>query len=213
MRKRFIPHQTTLLALALLAPLAATPKPRQRASECRAVSDSLRTPQAARLAVGAYALTVIATNGGKPGTQTSGTLTLRQTLSTDRSPRTGQPPRSDENISATPLWGYIDADLATVGAPLPDGHNPDEPQPTSLDPIYPGLLVHIQNWGSPTLPQQYVLMVGTSYNVRVKLHSAVMDGPGIVMNVREITLKGFRGTWHQGGLVIAGGYFCAVRLP
>jgi len=213
MRKRLIFRKGTFFSFAVLAPLTATSEPSQGASDCRAVPDSLRTPSAARLAAGSYALTIIATAGGKPGTQASGTLTLRETVSTNRSSRTGRLPRSDENRSATPLWGYIDADLASVGAPLPDGNNPDEPQPTSRDPIYPGLLVHIQNWGSLTLPQQYVLTVGTTYNVRVRLHYAVADGPGILMNVRQITIKGFRGTWQQGGLVVAGGYFCAVRLP
>ena len=207
-----LPRRTSFVVIAGLAMFAARPAYGQGATECLAVTDSLRTPNTARLTAGSYTVQMVTTDGAKPGAKATGTLTLVRTLGTDRSPRTRKLPRADENRRAIPLWGYIDADLLAVGAPLPDGKNADEPQPHSRDPIYPGVLVHIQNWGSHTLPQQIVLFVGTSHNARVRLGYMVLDGPGILMNVRRMLPEGFLGTWHQGGRVAAGGYFCAFTL-
>jgi hypothetical protein len=212
MLNAFLPRTISLIVLAGLATSEAESAYGQDATKCLAVSDSLPTPDTARLTGGTYTLEMVATAGAKPGAKARGTLTLVPTLGTDRSPRTRLRPRTDENRRAIPFWGYIDADLLSVGAPLPDGKNADEPQPHSRDPIYPGVLVHIQNWGSRTLPQQIVLLVGTSLNARVRLDYMVLDGPGILMKVRQLLPDGFLGTWHQGGRLVAGGYFCAFAL-
>jgi hypothetical protein len=180
------------------------------ARSCGPVSDSLRTPESARLAAGAYAFVIVSTVGSTAGASAQGRLILHPTRPSDRSPRTGQHPRSDEDRERTPLYGSLDADLTKVGAPLPDGRNADEPLPSSTDPLFPGVLVHVQL--RPTERQQNVLTVATSINARVDLGYGVADGPGIFLRVRELTPAAFAGTWAQGGLEEAGGYFCARRL-
>jgi hypothetical protein len=40
----------------------------------------------------------------------------------------------------------------------------------------------------------------------------ILDGPGIVMAVRELRADAFFGTWGPAGLLRVGGYFCAWRL-
>ena len=181
------------------------------AQGCHAVSDSLRTPESARLAAGQYGFVITSTVGPTAGTTSEGRLTLRPTAPTDRSPRTGQSPRADEDRERRPLYGYLDADLARVGAPLPNGRTADEPMPNSTDPLFPGVLVHVQT--GPGERQQSVLTVAMSYNARVDLGGAAGDGPGIFLRVRQIAPDGFAGRWTQGGRQAAGGYFCAKRLP
>ena len=181
------------------------------AESCRAVSDSLRTPESARLAAGEYGFVITSTVGPTAGKTSEGRLVLRPTAPADRSPRTGQSPRADEDRERRPLYGYLDADLARVGAPLPNGLTADEPMPNSTDPLFPGVLVHVQK--GPGERQQNVLTVATSINARVDLGYGVADGPGIFLRVREIAPDGFAGTWAQGGLEEAGGFFCAKRLP
>lgn len=198
-----------IIIAAILAIPASCSRPSDDKELCDPVSDSLRTTDSSRLVSGSYRLVIVATNGARSGAKVQGTLTLRPTLGTDRSPESGRQPRANENRASTPLWGYIDADLASVGAPLPDSGNPDEPGASSRDPVFPGVLVHVQNWGEPSLRQQFMLTVATSFNARVDLGYVRMDGPGFIMNVREITARGFRGTWNQGGRIVAEGYFCA----
>ena len=192
---------------------AAVGAPVQRSRVCRPVSDSLHTPRAARLRAGDYDFTIASTVGKTAGATTHGRLVLRPTSAADRSPRTGQGPRPGENRAANPLYGYLtDADLTRVGASLPDGSRPDEPLPSSVDPIFPGFLSHVQNWGAEGALEQNVLTAGTSINARVELGYAVADGPGVFMMVRALDDSGFAGTWQPGGREAAGGYFCAVRL-
>ena len=192
----------------------AVAEPLSRLSRgCRAVSKSLRTPGAARLQPGDYGFTIVSTIGPTAGDSVRGRLVLRPTRFTDRSPRTGQGPRPDENRGAKPLYGFLlDADLAHIGAPLPDGTRADEPLPSSTDPIFPGFLAHVQNWGGAEASSQNVLTAGTSINARVDLGYGVADGQGIFLMVRTLDASGFGGTWQQGGLLAAGGYFCAERV-
>ena len=200
-------------ALVLAAVTAARPgatlAPSQQA--CGPVNDSLRVSRGALPSAGTYQLIITATIGPKSGRRATGELLLWPTTPGDRSPRTGQTPSPNENLAAAPLWGAITADLREVGAPLPDMRQSDWPQPGSQDPVFPGVLVRIQNWQSDTLLQQPMLWVAAPSNVRTDLGYAVADGPGIILRVRALTDSTFRGTWGPAGRLRVGGYFCAAR--
>src|SRR5437879_11139832 len=103
------------------------------------------------------------------------------------------------------------SDLSQVGAFLPVRGDSTAPQPDSDDPIFPGVLVRIQNWERGDRLHQNTLWVATGANIRADRSYEVADGPGIVMNVRQLDKEGFRGTWGPAGRVFAGGYLCARR--
>jgi hypothetical protein len=190
---------------------AATARTQEMGSAlpCEAVEDSLRTSVEARLLPGVYRLVMVATGGPASGKRAEGRLELRRTALSDRSPRTGAgPERADTGM--TPLYGFSDLDFGAVGVSLSPG--PEIPAPTSRDPIYPGLLAHVQNWGSRTHPQQNALTVGTQSNVRAKLAAVMVDGPGAGLWVRRLWADRFEGTWRPWGRGGGWGYFCAVRL-
>ena len=179
---------------------------------CTPTSDSLRTADSARVAPGTYAVVLVATVGPRAGAGVEGSLTLRPTRTTDRSPHTGQGPARTENRAHVPLWGTFAGDLGRVGAPLPDIGDRYSPQPDSDDPIFPGVLVLIQNWQNPALLRQNMLWVATGSNDRADVDYATVDGPGIVMNVRRLDGTAFSGTWGPAGRSRVGGYFCAQLL-
>lgn len=194
----------------LLVGVAPSALPSQELSPapCAAVSDALRTEDNWRPPPGEYQLTLVSTYGPRAGKSASGTLHLWRTTARDRSPRTGaRPERVD--TAATPLYGATDMDLAAVGVNLLN--RADIPRPDSRDPVYPGVLVHIQNWGQTRRLRQSVLTIGTHGNVRAKLDYAMTDGPGTGLWAREVTPGGFRGTWGPWGLTGGAGHFCAER--
>jgi hypothetical protein len=139
-----------------------------------------------RLAAGTYELTLISTVGPNAADTATGTLHLYAARPSDRSPPTGQAPSPDERSIHIPLWGYTTADLRRVGAPLPDRATDDIPQPDSEDPIFPGVIVLIRNWNNPSLPQENTLWIASGANIRADLGYAVLDGPGIVLNIRTL---------------------------
>jgi hypothetical protein len=158
---------------------------------------------------GAYQLTMVATEGPRTGTTTSGLLTLRPTSHSDRSPVTGHTPAHyiprDE-----PFIGSVTLDFAIVGAPIGTGDTLI-PSPTSSDPVRPGVLVLVQSWQSRSLPKQPILLIGTLANRRDE--AGWLDGPGIGLWVRAINPQGFAGTWGEWGIVSGGrGTFCAQAI-
>jgi len=198
-------------ALALLILSAGTAAVLGQSLVCAPSDDSLRTPDSARLTPGVYTLVVVATNGPLARSRARGTLTLRATSPDDRSPRTGKGPARNERRGGMPLWGWFNGDLRAVGAPLPDPTDSTVPQPDSDDPIYPGVLVLVQNWHEPSPLHQNMLWISTGENFRAERDWAMADGPGVVLNVRVLNTDGFAGTWGAAGRARVGGYYCARR--
>jgi hypothetical protein len=192
--------QAVALAISLAHPLDA-----QAPSLCLATDTRTSAPHA-ELRAGKYRLTLAASNGQWRGKQVSGSLELRKTTSTDRSPRTGQAAR--DSLALTPLWGATDVKFHVVGAPVL-ASDTLVPSPTSLDPVYPGVLVTILRSPIRANPVGNILLIGTLTNRRADI--GWMDGPGIALAVRQVDSSGFRGTWQEWGIVMGGrGYFCAI---
>jgi hypothetical protein len=118
----------------------------------------------------------------------------------------------DRDLPSTPLYGWTDADLAGVGAPLcTDG---PEPKPSSQDPVFPGILVaHLPPQVREGQPENApALLVSTVSNLRDG--SDWTDGCGIVMRVQAWDGACFRGLWDRWGLRSDGsGYFCLCEAP
>ena len=192
--------QAVALAISLAHPLDA-----QAPSQCQ-VTDTRTSAPHAELRAGKYRLTLAASNGQWRGKEVSGSLELRKTTSTDRSPRTGQTAR--DSLALTPLWGATDVKFDVVGAPV-TASDTLVPAPTSLDPVYPGVLVRILRPPIGANPAGIVLLIGTLTNRRADI--GWLDGPGIALAVRQVDSSGFRGTWQEWGIIMGGrGDFCAV---
>jgi hypothetical protein len=164
-------------------------------------------PQAniSQIEAGEYKVVFVATNGRWEGEIASGTLVLRKTSPYDRSPRTGEKAQ-DHQIA--PLFGWLDADLSSVGAPI----MPDKvvASPQSRDPVYPGVLVLSIDWGKDYPPGTPVLTVSTLSNLRNGI--LWTDGAGIGLWVHSVTPEGFSGLWREWGIVVGGrGHFCATK--
>jgi hypothetical protein len=110
-----------------------------------------------------------------------------------------------------PLWGWFAGNLDRVGAPLPDPGDSTVPRPDSEDPIYPGVVVLIQNWQDSSRLRQNMLWIATGQNYRAERNWMMADGPGIVLHVRTLTQGDFTGSWGAAGRALVGGYFCARR--
>ena len=208
---RFLP-----LALFVLAPEASGAHLRlwpAIQTSCAPTPESLRTLDSARLSPGTYAIVLASTRGRKPGHRIAASLTLRPALDADRSPRTGEGPAPTEHRAEIPLWGSFTGDLNALGADLPDSNDRQIPLPSAEDPIYPGVLVRVQNWDNSSRLHQNTLWIATGVNVRAETPYMSLDGPGIVMTVRQLDVRGYRGTWGQAGTLVVGGYFCARRTP
>ncbi|MCB1033133.1 MAG: hypothetical protein KDD47_04790, partial [Acidobacteria bacterium] len=134
------------------------------------------------------------------------------TRAEDRSPATGKGPWSSEDRSETPLYGWIEADLDAVAAPicLETG-----PRPDSRDPIDPGVLVRGL--------EQPALWIGSAGKTRNPVESVTedgvenivlaLDGCGIVLAVHRSDAGDFTGRWSEAGIVYNGrGVFCARRI-
>ena len=153
------------------------------------------------LSAGDYELSLHATRGSRRGRTVQGPLVLVPTSQADRSPRTGQIAR-DHDIRYTPLYGWLEADLREVGAPLcPDG---PAPPPASRDPVFPGVLVLAVDpeWKLETRvkrpPDAPILAIGTSVNMRDgRTH---LDGCGIGLFVQTADRVCLRGEWSEFGL-------------
>ncbi len=169
------------------------------------------TPQAniSQLKAGDYSIVFVATKGRWKGKRTSGTLWLREASPDDRSPRTGEIAQDFAN-RIPPLFGWLDADLSIVGAPIRHDSKV-EPSPKSQDPVYPGVLVHFLDWGKDYPHGTPVLTVSTVSNLRNGTNYT--DGTGIGLWVHSVTSNGFSGVWREWGMAVGGhGHFCANKI-
>jgi hypothetical protein len=150
------------------------------------------------LASGEYRFQITATEGSKKARSVGGSLSLRQTHPDDRSPL-GHVAK-DRDIARHPLFGWTDAPLQEVGAPMSsDG---PEPKAESMDPVYPGVLVDT-GW-KPTRPRGRpsdapILWVGSVTNRRDG--SRWTDGGGIVLFVMRRAARCLNGIWQEAGIV------------
>jgi hypothetical protein len=125
---------------------------------------------------------------------------LTKTAVTDRSPRTGRTPPTADTV-LIPLYGAVSIDFDAVAALLGDN------SPTSVDPIYPGVLAfNLHNRSAPY--RGPTLLIGSIGNTRDGMIG--LDGSGIALEVLSVSDHGFAGTWGPAGIVVNGsGYFCA----
>jgi hypothetical protein len=166
-----------------------------------------------RLSAGAYELSFVATRGSRQGKTLHGRLLLAPTAKTDRSPRTGEIAK-DPDIRHVPLYGWLDANLLEVGAPLCPGGL--APPPASRDPVFPGVIVlaidPAWNLGDRVKrpPGAPVLVIGTLANMRDG--TIGLDGCGIGLFVQAASGDCWRGEWSEFGLQYDGaGTFSLCR--
>jgi hypothetical protein len=180
---------------------------RPQGAPCIAVPDSLRTESSARLRVGTYSLSVVRVTPN-PTVSVNGTLVLKEATPSDQSPQGLRLSRRKSN--GLDLWGHTTVDFAPTGLDLPATGDSHVPAPSSTDPIFPGVVVLIENRQTDGLKQNTV-WIASGANDRSDRGYHMRDGPGLVMHVRELTPTSFRGTWEPAGLQKMGGYFCATR--
>ena len=103
--------------------------------------------------------------------------------------------------ASTPLFGSADVNLSAVGAARTGDARSD-------DPHAPGVLVlEFDRAGARTI----LLRFGSSANRR---DTVLFDGAYTVLEVGEISVRGFSGSWRSGSdSARGGGYFCAARSP
>ena len=125
-----------------------------------------------------------------------GTLWLRPTSVSDRSPRTGELADSSY-IKAQPLYGWSDVKFELVGAPI--CATAPHPPASSDDPVYPGVLVHdLPDFAfARGAKSQIMLTVSTLSNLRNG--EDWVDGCGIVMHITSWDGQCYRGTWSKWG--------------
>ena len=150
---------------------------------------------------GKYRLTLIAGRGSRVGARATGTLTLFPTSGADRSPTTPNG-RAGADTAAYPMYGATNLDLTRVGAPL----MPDVffPAPTSLDPLRPGVLVHVDYAHGRADASSIELLIGTRENLRDNHGFVMTDGAGIVLSVCRIIRGRVVGEWRNYGMVVNG---------
>jgi hypothetical protein len=125
------------------------------ASTCAALAGlwpSDHSDRAIALASGECVLYMAADTGSKAGRSTRGLAELRPTTLDDRSPRTGEQAFLPPDLTA--LYGWTNANLAAVGAPICSG--PLNPAPDSREPVYPGILLLAWSLGVSDWHQQPV---------------------------------------------------------
>jgi hypothetical protein len=145
-----------------------------------------------------YELRLIAKGGSRKGKSVSGYLTLRKTLADERSPRTGETAVLDPHF---PAWGWTDADLRQVGAPLCDDDL--HPSPGSHDPVYPGVVILDEDARVPLRPRDRpFLLIATLTNLRNGM--TPVDGCGIWLPVKRHDARCFRGWWEGFGTAYDG---------
>ena len=176
---------------------------------CLATSEQEFPGRGARLRVGVYGLTLIATTGPRTGSSATGILKLRPAKASDKSPVTGHHPVRF-NPREQMLIGSAMLDFAAVAAPV-GADDTLIPPPSSEDPVRPGVLVLMENWQFRSAHKVPVLLIGTLDNRRDE--EGWLDGPGIGLWVRKITDSTFSGTWGNWGILAGGaGTFCARAI-
>jgi hypothetical protein len=194
-----------LALLILLTRSTAASGVDRRSAACPLPSEAVPEALGHELAGRTYRVTLVATSGVKQPISSVGHLTLRPTSVSDRSQRTGELAK-DKNLAWTPFYGWLDADLSQIKAPICD----DAPHPSasSQDPVYPGVLVARFPWRSsqraPNVPMILVASVGNLRN-----GDDWTDGCGFAMYLKVWSDGCFRGTWERYGLRLGGsGHFC-----
>ncbi len=175
---------------------------------------------APHLSPGTYQLTLHADSGSRTGATAIGVLQLVASTPDDQSPITGQKPWLEWE-AWHPLYGWLEMDLASVGAPVfaEDWKVP----PTSRDPITPGVLVDVDVRSEGYPVGTPVLLVGTAGQTRnpatklpdgSEVVTVAYDGAGIGLWVHRANSAGFAGVWREWGIVANGrGTFCAQLVP
>lgn len=150
----------------------------------------------------------------------SGLLTLRRQEPTSNSPDTSDAPDDSDTPgpqdasnssgssysladASTPLYGFTDVDLESVGA-----HRVGDPG--SRDPSAPGVLVlEREEYGRRII----TVRLGSDANRKDLVR---YDGTYTALSVRNIDEEGFAGSWRSGGglgFSVTTGYFCAREVP
>ena len=140
---------------------------------------------------GVYRLTIVEVVGNSSKRSVSGSLTLQPQI----------PDLDSLKSVSTPLYGYTDVDLKSVGAYRVGN-------PGSRDPVAPGVLVlESDRDGRRTINLRF----GSEANRRDTIR---YDGAYTVLNVHRIDADGFSGGWRSGlRLARSKGYFCARSMP
>ena len=159
--------------------------------ECYATSEYLPANASLSDRAGQYRLTLVEVVDETSNRSALGTLTLRrQTQDLD----------SLLDVS-TPLYGYSDINLRSVGAYRVG-------DPSRQDPKTPGVLVLESD---RTGQRVITLRFGSEANRRDVVR---YDGAYTVLNVQKIHENGFIGSWRSGlRLSVVSGYFCAEQIP
>ena len=167
----------------------------QDRAACEPSTGELGAEATAAALVGSYSLTLVATAGAAAGDTVVGTLEL-QPYSPEMQQLPGPGGAAHPDFVA-PLFGTADIDLDAVGARTPGRLG-------SADPNMPGVMV-IEGTG---VPQSIILRFGSDANHR---DQQAFEGTYTVLDVREISDGGFRGSWRSGLTTTeAQGFFCAV---
>ncbi len=161
-----------------------------RKDSCEPVSGRLSMEATMANRTGNYRLTLVEPAFGSDGRSVRGTLTLRES-----------PEGLDSLGSAsTPLYGFTDVNIKAVGA-----HRVGSL--LSEDPQSPGVLVLEGNY---TGERNILLRLGSTTNQRDLRR---YDGAYTVLDVHEISVNGFAGSWRSATLKSGTkGYFCAKKV-
>ncbi len=142
---------------------------------------------------GDYSLRLVATSGAKRGATSGGTVHL--TAHDSARKHVLLPDGRTSTTYTFPLYGTAEVDLASVGATAPGELGSD-------DPAAPGVLVIESSTG-------VLLRLGSEAN---RTGVRRFDGAYTALQVRQVTDKGFAGTWRSGvATEESGGHFCANR--
>jgi len=157
------------------------------------------SPEVPALRAGVYRLTLVAEQGSHRGATSEGALTLVPASVLDKSPTTGEVAK--DVYDPPQFYGWTDLDFQRIAAPT--GRAPD---PTSRDPVRPGVLVPSQ-----THLKHQVVLIGTVGNLR---DGAVhLDGAGIALHVERWKSDCYHGPWDRWGIAVNGsGTFRACRI-
>lgn len=162
--------------------------------ECTVEQRSLASDVSSADWAGAYTVALLATDGAR----VDGALTLvpqSEELQTIIGP--GGEPAPNTRI---PLYGWIDVDLAAMGAVVPGDAG-------SRDPEAPGVALLESRMGDQA--PDILLRIGSEANQRGVIR---FDGAFTVLRVTEAGTDGFRGRWNSGvGTQRSEGTFCAFR--
>lgn len=190
----------------LVAGCAAVPSRSASESSCPETRATLAIDQSIASLAGSYQLTLVAKNGPRRGQISIGSLTLVATDSADRStdPRFSQIRPVAYSGDFLPYHGYARLDLAAVGASA-------DKDITSIDPIYPGVLVTDYRATDPDgrRPWREVDVTLGGNNRR----DGVVEtgwGTATTLHLRELARSGFLGSWHSGNIDPVTGFFCAT---